>query len=96
MERGTLSELRKEDGSQILASMELVRLALPKRVYTLSHIKYTNDRLTWLFENRDIIGGLEFVEEPKVLRFFFGRLKAIGDWPQKLAQKFRMDFGNSL
>jgi tryptophanase len=96
MERGTLSEVRREDGSQILASMELVRLALPKRVYTLSHIKYTNDRLHWLYENRNIIGGLEFVEEPKVLRFFFGRLKAIGDWPQKLAQKFRQDFGDSL
>ena len=96
MERGTLSELRKDDGSQILASMELVRLALPKRVYTLSHIKYTNDRLHWLYENRNIIGGLEFIEEPKVLRFFFGRLKPIGDWPQKLARKFRQDFGNSL
>ena len=96
MERGTLSELRRDDGSQKLASMELVRLALPKRVYTLSHIKYTNDRLVWLYENRDIIGGLRFVEEPKVLRFFFGRLEAMGSWPKKLAEKFRKDFGNSL
>jgi tryptophanase len=36
------------------------------------------------------------VEEPKVLRFFFGRLAAIGDWQQKLAAKFREDFGDSL
>ena len=96
MERGTLSELRNDDGTQKLASMELVRLALPKRVYTLSQIRYTTDRLAWLYENRDLIGGLEFVEEPSVLRFFFGRLKSIGNWPEKLAKKFREDFGDSL
>ena len=43
-----------------------------------------------------LIGGLEWVEEPKVLRFFFGRLKPIGDWQQKLMNKFREDFGDSL
>ena len=96
MERGTLSESREEDGSQRPAEMELVRLAIPKRVFTLSQIKYTADRVDWLFKNRDIIGGLEFIEEPKVLRFFFGRLKPIGNWPQELAKKFRADFGDSL
>lgn len=96
MERGTLSEKRREDGSQPLAQMELVRLALPKRVYTLSQIKYTADRLIWLHNNRDLIGGLTFVEEPKVLRFFFGRLSPIYNWPEKLAKKFREDFGESL
>jgi len=96
MERGTLSEKRNEDGSQPLAEMELVRLAIPKRVYTLSHIKYTADRIGWLFENRKLIGGLEFVEEPKVLRFFFGRLKPVGDWADQIAAKFRKDFGESL
>jgi tryptophanase len=76
--------------------MELVRLALPRRVYTLSQVKYTVDRLAWLYENRTFIGGLSFVEEPSVLRFFFGRLAPEGDWPEKLAQKFRKDFGESL
>jgi len=36
------------------------------------------------------------VEEPKVLRFFFGKLDALTDWPQQLAAKFRQDFGDSL
>lgn len=96
MERGTLSEQRGEDGIEHLAEMELVRLAIPKRVFTLSHIKYVADRLTWLYTHRHLIGGLEFVEEPKVLRFFFGRLKPIGDWPNQLARQFRKDFGESL
>jgi len=96
MERGTLSEQRREDGTEPLAEMELVRLAIPKRVFTLSQIKYTADRLAWLYQNRRLIGGLTFDEEPKVLRFFFGRLKPIGDWPEKLAAQFRKDFGESL
>ena len=96
MERGTLSEQRNEDGSERLAELELVRLAFPKRVFTLSQVKYAADRIDWLYQNRNLIGGLEFIEEPKVLRFFFGRLKPIGNWPQKLVEQFRKDFGDSL
>ena len=96
MERGTLSEQREANGEDHLAEMELVRLAMPKRVFTLSHVKYTADRVAWLYKNRHLIGGLEFVEEPKVLRFFFGRLKPIGNWPQELVKQFRKDFGQSL
>jgi len=96
MERGTLSENRDKDGNDQLAVMELVRLAFPKRVFTLSHVKYTADRLEWLYKNREIIGGLTFVEEPSVLRFFFGRLAPLGDWPDELAKAFRRDFGDSL
>ncbi|MDR0321799.1 MAG: tryptophanase [Treponema sp.] len=96
MERGTLSEQRNDDGSERLADMELVRLAFPKRVFTLSQVKYTADRIAWLYKNRELIGGLEFVEEPKVMRFFLGRLKPVGNWPDKLVQQFRKDFGESL
>jgi len=96
MERGTLSEQRNPDGSETLAHMELLRLAFPKRVFTLSQVKYVADRLTWLYKNRELIGGLVFEEEPRVLRFFFGTLKPIGDWPQRLMAKFREDFGDSL
>jgi tryptophanase len=96
MERGTLSEQRNEDGIEQMADMELVRLAIPKRVFTLSQIKYTADRISWLFKNRRLIGGLEFVEEPSVLRFFFGRLKPVGNWPELLVRQFRKDFGESL
>jgi len=96
MERGTLSEQRNPDGSETPAHMELLRLAFPKRVFTLSQVKYVADRLAWLHHNRQLIGGLEFVEEPRVLRFFFGMLKPTGDWPDKLMKKFREDFGESL
>ncbi|MCL2577392.1 MAG: tryptophanase [Defluviitaleaceae bacterium] len=96
MERGTLSEQRNPDGSETLAHMELLRLAFPKRVFTLSQVKYVADRLTWLYENRKLIDGLIFEEEPRVLRFFFGRLKPITNWPEILLAKFREDFGESL
>ena len=48
------------------------------------------------WDNREIIGGLEWVSEPKVLRFFFGRMKEIGYWQEELVKKFREDFGDSL
>lgn len=96
MERGTLSEQRDENGVETLSAMELVRLALPRRVFTLSQVKYAIDRIVWLYENRDLIGGLEFVDEPKVLRFFFGKLGTTSTWPEQLAAKFREDFGDSL
>ena len=96
MERGTISEQRNDDGSEHPAVMELVRLALPKRVFTLSQVKYAVDRIEWLFKNRNLIGGLEFVEEPRVLRFFFGRLAPVGRWPELLVKQFRKDFKDSL
>ena len=96
MERGTLSEEKNPDGSEHIASCELVRLALPRRVFTLSQIRFIADRIAWLYENRHLIGGLKFVEEPSVMRFFIGRLEAIGDWQEKLVAKFKEDFGDSL
>ncbi|MDR0933765.1 MAG: tryptophanase [Burkholderiaceae bacterium] len=96
MERGTISTDRDAAGNDVPADVELLRLALPRRVFTLSQIKYLEDRLKWLYENRNLVGGLRFVEEPKILRFFLGRLEATSDWPQKLAAKFRADFGDSL
>ncbi len=96
MERGTLSEQREPDGTEPIASMELLRLALPRRVFTMSQVLYAVDRITWLYENRNLVGGLTFVEEPATLRFFFGLLEPIGDWQEKLVAKFREDFGDSL
>jgi len=96
MERGTISEQRNPDGSEVFSNMELLRLAVPRRVYTLSQVKYAIDRLVWLYENRNLIEGLSFVEEPKILRFFFGRLKPVSNWQENLVAKFRKDFGDSL
>ena len=96
MERGTVSSVRDENGDEILADVELLRLAVPRRVFTLSQIKYVVDRVVWLYENREMIGGLRFVYEPPVLRFFMGGLEPTSDWPEKLMLKFRKDFGDSL
>ncbi|MCL2689368.1 MAG: tryptophanase [Chitinispirillia bacterium] len=96
MERGTLSEQRDENGAETFSNMELLRLALPRRVFTLSQVNYAIDRMLWLYENRKLVEGLRFVEEPKILRFFFGRLDPVSDWQNKLVAKFRADFGDSL
>jgi tyrosine phenol-lyase len=96
MERGTISMDRDEQGNDVPSEVELLRLALPRRVFTLSQIKFVEDRVTWLYKNRHLVGGLKFVEEPKVLRFFVGRLAPTSDWTSKLAAKFKQDFGTSL
>jgi tryptophanase len=96
MERGSVSSARDENGNEVLADVELLRLALPRRVFTLSQVKYAMDRLEWIFDNRKLIGGLRFTYEPPVLRFFMGSLEPIVDWPARLVDKFRKDFGDSL
>lgn len=96
MERGTMSEQREADGTERYAELELLRLAVPRRVFTLSQIKYCADRVKWVWDNRELIGGLQWTMEPKVLRFFFGRMKEIDHWQEELVEKFRQDFGDSL
>ena len=96
MERGSVSNQRDEYGNETYADMELLRLAIPRRVFTLSQIKYVEDRLVWLYENRQLIGGLRFIYEPPVLRFFMGGLEPVDDWAQNLVAKFKEDFGDSL
>jgi tyrosine phenol-lyase len=96
MERGTISTDRDLEGKEIMADVELLRLAFPRRVFTLSQVMYATDRLTWLYQNRELIGGLKFTEEPPVLRFFLGRLAPVNDWTKKLVAKFKADFGDSL
>jgi tyrosine phenol-lyase len=93
MERGTISTDRDANGNEVYADLELARLAIPRRVYTLSHIEYTVDRLAWLYKHRHLVKGLQFVEEPKVLRFFFGKLAPLENWGAGLAQAFQADFG---
>jgi tyrosine phenol-lyase len=93
MERGTLSEQRNPE---VFSNMELLRLAMPRRVFTRSQVDYAVDRLDWLYQNRKIVEGLIFYEEPEILRFFYGRLKPVSDWQEKLVAKFRADFGDSL
>lgn len=96
MERGTISTDRNKDGSEHFADMELVRIAIPRRVYTLSQIEYLIDRLKWLYDNRKIIGGIHFKVEPKSSRFYFGILEANDDWQIKLIEQYKKDFKDSL
>jgi len=93
MERGTISMDRDKDGNEVYSDLELARLAIPRRVYTMSHIEYVVDRLNWLFKHKDLVKGLKFVEEPPVLRFFFGKLMPLDNWGVKLAQAFKKEFG---
>jgi tryptophanase len=59
-----------EDESQRWPVMDLVRLAIPRRVYTQSHMDYVIEGITELYEKRHEIKGLRFVEKPKVLPHF--------------------------
>ena len=93
MERGSVSMDRDAEGNDVPSDMELVRLAVPRRVYTMSHYQYVADRLKWLYDHREMVGGLEFCEEPPVLRFFAGKMIAKGGWGAKLAAAFEKDFG---
>ncbi|MFX1486728.1 MAG: tryptophanase [Promethearchaeota archaeon] len=93
MERGTISMDRDKEGKELLSDLELARIALPRRVYTMSHIEYAVDRIEWLYKHRELIKGLVFVEEPPVLRFFLGKLKALENWARDLAEAFRKELG---
>ena len=93
MERGTMSEERNPDGSERIASVEMIRLAFPRRVFTLSQTEYVIDRVKWLYDHRHLIGGLRFTHEPKTLRFFTGKLEPVSDWAEKLAEAYIRDFG---
>ncbi len=95
MERGTISVDRDKEGKEIMADIELTRIALPRRVYSMSHIEYAIDRINWLYKHRDLVRGLKFVSEPPVLRFFDGRLEPIDDWGQKLTEAFKKEVGNN-
>lgn len=93
MERGTMS-MEREDGREVPSDLELVRLAVPRRVFTLSQIEYAVDRIRWLFAHRRLVGGLQFYEEPPVLRFFAGKLRPLDGWSHRLLEQFRADFGD--
>jgi tryptophanase len=61
----------------IPAQMELVRLAIPRRVYTQSHIDYVSEVIIEVFNKRDEIKGLGIIEEAPTLRHFTAKLKPI-------------------
>jgi tyrosine phenol-lyase len=65
------------DGNNIAPPMELVRFAIPRRVYTQSHIDYVAEVVIEVFQNREKLKGLEFTYEAPMLRHFTAKFKPI-------------------
>jgi tryptophanase len=66
-----------EKNNLIPAALELVRLAIPRRVYTQSHIDYVAEVIIEVFQERNKIKGLAIVEEAAMLRHFTAKLKPV-------------------
>jgi len=78
MERGNVSAGRNKDtGENYRPRLELVRLTIPRRVYTQSHIEYAAEGIIEVFKKRDRVRGLRFTFEPSALRFFQARFEPI-------------------
>jgi tyrosine phenol-lyase len=78
MERGIVSAGRnKETGDHNRPKLELVRLTIPRRVYTQSHMDVTAESVAAVFQKREGVRGLRFTYEPPDLRFFQARFEPI-------------------
>ncbi len=69
-EIGTVMFGRKPDGSEVPAAMELVRLAIPRRTYTQSHIDYVIEVCVEVLKRAPKLGGYKITQEPPALRHF--------------------------
>ncbi|HVS13667.1 MAG TPA: tryptophanase [Thermoanaerobaculia bacterium] len=78
MERGNVSKGRDpQTGENDRPALELVRLTIPRRVYSRDHMRAVADGIIRLYAKRARIGGLRFVYEPEKLRFFQGRFEPV-------------------
>jgi tryptophanase len=78
VEIGTLMFGRRDQkGNYMPAPMELVRMAMPRRVYTQSHIDYVIEVMSHISKNKNKIKGLKIVEAPLVLAHFSAKLKPL-------------------
>jgi tyrosine phenol-lyase len=78
MERGVVSAGRdKKTGENIFPSLELVRLTIPRRVYTQAHMDVVAESVEAVYLNRDAVRGLKMIYEPKYLRFFQARFERL-------------------
>jgi tryptophanase len=67
----------EQTGETLYPDMELVRLAIPRRVYTQSHLDYVADTIIGLYEKRDALRGLRIVYETRFLRHFTARFELV-------------------
>jgi len=80
MERGNVSKGRDpKTGKNYRPALELVRLTIPRRVYTKGHMKAVAEGIIELYQKRETIKGLTFTYEPKKLRFFQSRFEPVAD-----------------
>jgi tyrosine phenol-lyase len=78
MERGNVSKGKDPvTGQNYRPPLELVRLTIPRRVYTSDHMRAVAEGIIRVWEKRDRLRGLRFVYEPEKLRFFQGRFEAL-------------------
>lgn len=77
MERGIVSAGRDEDGNHYYPELELVRLTIPRRVYTYAHMDVVADSIIDLYNEREGVKGLTMVYESPVLRFFTARFEPL-------------------
>jgi len=66
---------KDESGNDIYSQHELVRLAIPRRTYTQSHIDYVIEIICEVYDNRNSIKGLKIIDEPEYLRHFTAKLE---------------------
>jgi tyrosine phenol-lyase len=79
MERGAVSAGRDPaTGENRYPRLELVRLTIPRRVYTQAHMDVVTESVIALYEDRERVHGLEFAYEPEYLRFFQARFEPVG------------------
>lgn len=79
MERGAVSAGRDPvTGENRYPKLELVRLTIPRRVYTQAHMDVVTESVISLFEDRKLVHGLSFAYEPEYLRFFQARFEPVG------------------
>jgi len=71
------AEKHPETGAEMPSPMDLVRLAIPHRVYTQSHIDYVVEAILAVYERRESIGGYRIVSQPKFLRHFTARFEPV-------------------
>ena len=77
MERGAVSAGRDAAGKNIYPSLELIRLTIPRRVYTQAHMDVVADAVAAVYSNREKISGLRMIYEPEYLRFFQARFEPV-------------------
>jgi tryptophanase len=76
-EIGTVMFGKRPDGSEAPAAMDLVRLAIPRRTYTQSHIDYVIEVVRWVAERAASLRGMRIVEQPAALRHFTARFTPV-------------------